>query len=91
MDDLLNIDKKYFDIWISQIYHSELQLNKANSSKTEAQFLDLNWSILDVFILCKMYDKHDDFDFETVNFPYLDGDVPRRASYLTTNSVRQSV
>ena len=25
-----------------------------------------------------MYDKHDDFDFDTVNFPFLDGDVPRR-------------
>ena len=28
-------------------------------------------------------DKHDDFDFDIiiVNFPLLDGDVPRRASY----------
>ena len=37
-------------------------------------------SILDGFISCKIYDKRDDFDFEIVNFPYLDGDVPRRAS-----------
>ena len=29
----------------------------------------------------KIYDKHDDFDFDIVNFPFLDGDVPRRASY----------
>ena len=28
-----------------------------------------------------MYDKRDDFAFEIVNFPYLDRDVPRRASY----------
>ena len=28
-----------------------------------------------------MYDKRDDFDFEIVNFPSLDGDVPRAASY----------
>ena len=28
-----------------------------------------------------MYDKHDDFDFDIVNFPLLDGDVPRRPSY----------
>ena len=27
------------------------------------------------------YDKRDDFDFEIVNFPFLDGDVPRRPSY----------
>ena len=28
-----------------------------------------------------MYDKRNDFDFDIVNFPFLDGDVPRRASY----------
>ena len=27
------------------------------------------------------YDKRDDFDFDIVNFPFLDGDVPRRPSY----------
>ena len=29
----------------------------------------------------KIYDKHDDFDFEIVNFLFLDGDVPRSISY----------
>ena len=66
---------------ISQIYSSEFQLNKAKSSETESPFLDLHLSILDGFISCKIYDKRDEFDFEIVNFPYLDGDVPRRASY----------
>ena len=28
-----------------------------------------------------MYDKRDDFDFEIVNFPFLDGDIPRSTSY----------
>ena len=28
-----------------------------------------------------MYDKRDDFDFDIVNFPFLDGDVPRFTSY----------
>ena len=54
LDDLLNIDNKYFDGLISQIYPSELQLNKANSSQTEAPFLDLHFSILDEFISCKI-------------------------------------
>ena len=30
----------------------------------------------------KIYDKRDDFDFDIVNFPFLDGDVPRRTSYV---------
>ena len=67
---------------ISQIYPSWLQLNKANSSETEAPFLDLHLSILDGFILCKSYYKRDDFNFKIVNFPYLDVNVPRRTSYI---------
>ena len=76
LDDLLNIDNTYFDGLISQIYLPELQLNKANSSDIEAAFLDLHLSIVDGFVSCKIYDKRDDFDFEIVNFPFLDGDVP---------------
>ena len=41
LDDLLNIDNPYFEGMVNQIYPSELQLNKANTSDTEAPFLDL--------------------------------------------------
>ena len=43
--------------------------------------MDLHLSIVDGFVSCKIYDKRDDFDFEIVNFPFFDGDVPRAASY----------
>ena len=45
LDDLLNIDNPYFEQMVGQIYLTENQLNKANSSDTEAPFLDLNLSI----------------------------------------------
>ena len=45
LDDILNINNVYFDIMVSQIYPSELQLNKANTSDTEAAFLDFHLSI----------------------------------------------
>ena len=41
LDDLLNIDNIYFEQMVNRIYPGELQLNKANSSDTEAPFLDL--------------------------------------------------
>ena len=66
---------------VSQIYPSELQLNKANSSDTEAAFLDLHLSISNDIVSTKIYDKRDDFDFEIVNLPFLDGDFPRSTSY----------
>ena len=81
LDDLLNIDNNFFDSMVNRIYPSELQLNKANVSDAEASFLDLHLSISDGFLKTKIYDKRDDFDFDIVNFPFLDGDVPRSASY----------
>ena len=76
LDDLLN-----FEQMDGQIYPTELPLNKANSSDTEAPFLDLNLLITNGIVSSKIYDKQDDFNFEIVNFPFLDGDVPRSPSY----------
>ena len=75
LDDLLNIDNIYFDQMVDRIYPTELQLNRANSSDTEAPFLEFE------SMYTKIYDKRDDFDFDIVNFPFLDGDVPGRTSY----------
>ena len=63
---------------VNQIYPSELQLNKANTSDTRSAF----WIYICLFLAAsKIYDKRDDFDFDIVNFPFLYGDVPRRPSY----------
>ena len=63
LDDILNINNIYFDNMVSHIYPSELQLNKANTSGTEAAFLDLHLSISNDIVSTKNYDKRDDFDF----------------------------
>ena len=76
LDDLLNIDNPYFEGMVNRIYPPELQLNKTNTSDTEAPFLDLHLSILNGFVSSKIYDKRDAFDFDIVNFPFLDGDDP---------------
>ena len=81
LDDILNINNVYFDNIASQLYPSELQLNKVNTSDKEAAFLDLHLSIANDIVSTKIYDKRDDFDFEIVNSPFLDGDVPRSTSY----------
>ena len=66
---------------VQRIYTVELQLNKANASDTEAGFLDFNLSNNNGTVPTKIYDKRDDFDFAIVNFPFFDGDVPRRPTY----------
>ena len=47
----------------------------------QSRILDLHLSISNDIVSTKMYDKRDDFDFEIVNFPFLDGDVPCTTSY----------
>ena len=81
LDDSLNINNVYFENMVSQIYPSELQLNKANTSDTKAAFLDLHLSSSNDIVYPKIYDKRNDFDFEIVNLPFLDGDVPRSTFY----------
>ena len=56
-----------------------LQLNKANASDAKAPFLDLHLSISNGFVSSKIDETRDDFDI--VNIPFLDGDVPRSISY----------
>ena len=75
LDDLLNIDSPYFEQMVGQIYPTELQLIKANSSDTEAPFLDLNLSTTNGIVSSINYDKR------IVNFPFLDWDVPRPPFY----------
>ena len=45
------------------------------------RFLDLHLSVSNNIVSTKIDDKRDDFDFEIVSFPLLDGDVPRSTSY----------
>ena len=81
LDELLNIDNPYFEGMVNRIYPPELQLNKANTSDTEAPFWDLHLSITNGLVSFTVCEKRDDFDFDIVNFPFLDGDVPRSTAY----------
>ena len=57
LDDILNINNVYFDNMVSQIYPSELQLNKANPSDTKAAFLYLHLSFSSDIVSTKINDK----------------------------------
>ena len=71
---------------VSQIYPSELQLNKAYTSDTEVAILDLHLPISNDIVLTKIYDKRYDFDFDVVNFQFLDEDAPH-CLYLSTHPI----
>ena len=66
--------------WSIKFSHQNFELNKANLSDTEAPFLDFYLTISDGFISSSIYDKRDDFDFDVVNLPFIDCDIPRATS-----------
>ena len=79
---------------VHRIYPTELQLNKANASDTEAAILDLNLSIHNDIVSLKIYDKRDHFIFDIVNFPFLEGDVHQRplwCIYISPYALCQSI
>ena len=53
LDDLLNSYNIHFEHIVHRIYPTELQLNKANASDTEAAFLDLDLSIHNYIVSTK--------------------------------------
>ena len=61
---------------LTKYSHAELQLSKANSSDTVSPVLDLNFPYLMVQFPLKFM-----INGTIVNFPFLDGFVPRRTSY----------
>ena len=93
LDDLLNIDHIYFEQMVDRKYPAELQLNKANSSYTEAPFLDLNLSISNGTVSTKIYDKPGR-RFDIVNFPSLKAMFSAylvRSAHVSAYSFRQSI
>ena len=83
LDDLLNIDNPYFEGMVNQTNPPAVSCNwiKIILQIPRPPFLDLHLSISNGFVSSKIYDKRDDFDFDIVNFPFVDGDGPRHPSY----------
>ena len=81
-DDLIVFNIKTFLGYFKEIYPSQLTVEKANKSDHLADYLDLTLIIESGGKLStKLYNKRDDFDFHTVNFPFLSSNIPSGTSY----------
>ena len=79
IDDLLLINN--FDLMnemMCQIYPKELILVPDDGDGKSTHFLDLNICLKDGLISTSIFDKRDSFDFPIVNFPFLNGNIPRQ-------------
>ena len=82
IDDLIVFSNKKFLDYLKDIYPSQLSVEKANKSDHLADYLDLTFIIDSAGKLStRLYDKRDDFDFHSVNFPFLSSNIPSGPSY----------
>lgn len=82
IDDIIFFNSSNtFDKIKTDIYPKELILNKENDSYDKASFLDIQIEVKDKIYVTKLYNKRADFQFHTVNFPFLCGNIPKRQSY----------
>ena len=75
LDDVLSIDKYFFDNMATPIYPSEHSVKWCQCLRYRGLFSVLHLSTSDGFVKTELYDKQDEFDFDILNFPLLDGDV----------------
>lgn len=75
LDDVLGVDMPYFEDVVNQFHSARPQLSRSDKSYTKLAFLYFRW-------ICssKSYEKRNDFDLNTVKFPFVDSDVPRPTS-----------
>ena len=70
-------------LYINEIYPSELILKNTTTTPSETCYLDttINTGEGNGIVRISVYDKREEFDFKTVNFPYLDSNIPRYPAY----------
>ena len=96
-DDLIvfedkQVDGNYaFSDSIQYIYPREMELKSTNISLNTCTYLDLRISIYQGKYNFKSYDKRNDFDFEVINYPYKNSNIPTNPAYgiFTSQLVRQ--
>ena len=65
------------------MYPAELEIKDTTESNTSASYLDLLLSIeSDGQLHTSLYDKRDDFNFHTTNFPFLSSNIPSSPTYV---------
>ena len=68
--------------YVEDIYPSELNVEKPNGLDDQENYLDLTFIIgNNSRLYTKLYDEPDDFNFHTVNFPFLPSNISSSPSY----------
>ena len=87
IDDLLAInDNGEFERNYLNIYPSELELKKENTTNDTASFLDFQLTIQEGNISTQLYDKRDSYSFKIVRLPYKSSTLPSKMFFSTISA-----
>jgi hypothetical protein len=82
IDDVLSINNKQFHSYVDLIYPNELEIKHTTECSTSASYLDILLNLdTNGKITTQFYDKRDDFNFSTTNFPNLCSNIPASGAY----------
>ena len=82
IDDLISINNPQFENYVAKIYPPSLELKNATDSPVGTAYLDLYlFKNSDGALKTKLYDKRDDFQFEIINFQWMDSNIPICPAY----------
>ena len=81
--DLFSVNNEGFGDYISAVYPSELELKETSMASNEVCYLNTRIKHEDdeTPYHISVYDKRDDFNFQIVNFPNMDNNIPSNRSY----------
>ena len=80
IDDLFVGNFPTFKEHIYKIYPRELEIKLESNNIREVSYLDLRIKSEAGTLDFSIYDKRDDFNFQIVNFPYMDSCIPRKSA-----------
>jgi hypothetical protein len=82
IDDVLSLNNSRFVDFVDRIYPIELEIKDTTYTDRSASYLDLHLKIdSEGRFRTNLYDKRDDFNFPTVNFPFICNNIPTTPAY----------
>ena len=81
-DDLIVFeDNKLLETVLGNIYPQVMELENTNISPNKVNYLDMTISVHRGRYYYKSFDKRNDFGFEIINYPDIQGNIPRGPAY----------
>jgi len=80
IDDLFVGNLPEFKDHIYKIYPRDLEIKQESNNSEEVSFLDLKIQYYRGQLKFSIYDKREDFNFEIVNFPFMDSCIPKKSA-----------